>query len=86
MSRKFANTIEIFSGEGYVADRVHRNTQPGNFWQLSYDIHTGRPGRPTHHKGMYITKSAAEQAARRVIVVQAPKVRNVVLTNTRENY
>lgn len=90
LARNFAANVEILTGDGYVATKVHRaiirELGTGNFWQLSYDIHTGRRGRPTHHKGMYLTKESAEKAARRVIVVQAPKVRNVVITNTKADY
>jgi len=83
--------MEILDNSGYVAFRIPNNLKETimtrkNFWQLSYTIHTGRKGRPTLHRGLYLSKDAAEQAARRVIRVQHGKVRNIVLTNKKENY
>jgi len=83
--------IEISDGLGYTVFRIPNNLKETimarkNFWQLSYTIHTGRRGAPTKHRGMYTDKANAEQAARRVIQVQHGKVRNIVLTNKKENY
>lgn len=85
------NKTEILDGSGYVAFRIPTKLKETvmahkNFWQLSYTIHTGRRGAPTKHRGMYTNKANAEQAMRRVIRVQHGKVRNIVLTNTKENY
>jgi hypothetical protein len=89
--RKVSAMTEILDGSGYVVFRIPTNLKETimtnkNFWQLSYTIHTGRRGAPTKHRGMYLSKDSAEQAMRRVIRVQHGKVRNIVLTNKKENY
>jgi hypothetical protein len=85
-------SLEILDQSGYVVFRIPNSLKETimskkNFWQLSYEIarKEGR-GRPTKHRGMYLSKDSALAAMRRVVKVQHGKVRRIVLTNAKENY